>query len=968
MTCSTVTAGSLEGLLAASDGALADALARSGEVDLVVPDRSWAQERKRMLRTKLPTGVHVLTYEDWVDGLWDFHGDGRRRITALQRGFLLRPLVQHAGLLGASPSPRFLEELGRFAAEAVALPGGSGASAHLDASETRLMALVGEYARELEQRGLVEQAQQEAGVVRALEGGLRTRPCPVVLERPDLARPHRRVFVEALAKLLPVTVLEQELTPAPGTPAAARAGAGGGVAGGLQEGELDALARQLYSGAGGLEATGAVRVGEAWGAHALPAMLVELVEGFLDGGARPGEVAVVLPDVADAYPHAFDEFARAGVPFSARFSLPFVRTSFGAAFCELMGLSAETGAEAAGGAAEPDRGAHERLADFAATPYAGIEGRDARALQMRWRECAGSTPEARLHDITCGFTQGNAKAAQMAERLRPLAELLEADLATRARLMFAHLKDAGPEPNLLVDDQAAVRALLGYVEACAGFGAEPDSDEVARLPVALERAFGDAQDAVAFVSAGSWGLARAGYVVMGELDAAHFPMARDAGAFDALLAKLGIPVVDESVFEQRLMFRNVLESCERGAAFCRSTHDSQGAESCQSALWDELMTCYRSAGEDESGLPVQQVPSALEAHALKISEAAVFEGRFGNAAGVRRVRSVRRGQLENPADVEYLAHDLANREIPFSPTGIEDYYRCPYRWFACRRVGYNGMDGSFDAAAQGNLAHATLERFYKNLKAGGMQRVTPENLETARALVSDALDAQVKRDVSRARSGVIIRTEQDRQLIEEIRAMLEGLVERDATFLPGFVPSYFELTLGKGTGEMLRYGGVAVRGKVDRIDVDERGNAVIIDYKLSGLSAGYGLRPDQELPGRIQTDIYAVLVQRHFDLLGVPLRVVGSVYRSYSRNCLRGVYSRSIDWGPDEQVSLKRDALPREGHDETYDEYLAHVEAEVASCMERLEAGHIEPEPLGGEAGVCDYCKARSFCPVGGGA
>ncbi len=122
------------------------------------------------------------------------------------------------------------------------------------------------------------------------------------------------------------------------------------------------------------------------------------------------------------------------------------------------------------------------------------------------------------------------------------------------------------------------------------------------------------------------------------------------------------------------------------------------------------------------------------------------------------------------------------------------------------------------------------------------------------------------------------------------------LVRRDAAFLPGFIPTYFELELGRSSEQLLEYAGVPVRGKVDRVDVDAEGNAVIIDYKLSGLSAGYGFGRDDELPQRIQTDIYATLVERHFAALGTPLHVVGSVYRSYAKNALRGVYARGIPW------------------------------------------------------------------------
>ena len=158
--------------------------------------------------------------------------------------------------------------------------------------------------------------------------------------------------------------------------------------------------------------------------------------------------------------------------------------------------------------------------------------------------------------------------------------------------------------------------------------------------------------------------------------------------------------------------------------------------------------------------------------------------------------------------------------------------------------------------------------------------------------------------------------------------------------------------------------GVPVRGKVDRVDVDEKGRAVIIDYKLSSLSSGYGLRAGQTMPLRIQTDIYATLVQRHFSSLGLDLQVVGSVYRSYSTDALRGVYESGIDWGPLEHANAKLDALPSASCMMSYDEYLRMVESEVSKLLQNLSSGDIEPRPIA--AGICDYCKALQFCPGGG--
>ena len=141
------------------------------------------------------------------------------------------------------------------------------------------------------------------------------------------------------------------------------------------------------------------------------------------------------------------------------------------------------------------------------------------------------------------------------------------------------------------------------------------------------------------------------------------------------------------------------------------------------------------------------------------------------------------------------------------------------------------MDVAFDAAAQGNLVHAVMERFYRSLKQAGHDRVTEQNVDEALAIASSAFDQQLEDDQSRERRGLYLRTEYDSCACEELRRQVFDLVRRDATFLPGFIPRYFELELGRSSEQPLEYAGVPVRGKVDRIDVDGEGKAVIIDYK-----------------------------------------------------------------------------------------------------------------------------------------
>lgn len=921
-------------MLEASNAALRHAVRANGTAYLVVPSHEWAQQRKLQLSRVLPTGISALTHSQLVEQLWSQYGSGARLVTAEERKVLLRPLIEQAKLLDFHPSPKLVAQLAAFVEEAMlcSSPEHDPARA-FTGSESRIMEIVSLYERKLELEGLVEVAQAESLL-------LQTGACngmSFVFERPDLHSAHTRSWMAQLEHEAQVTVIEPRLAP--------------GSCVETPMNELDELRNLLYTGRGGLQARGMVRVGESYGAHASDKLFVELVQELHDqAGVSYGDMLACMADPSEAHPRLHEALARAGIPFSSRFSIPCARIGLGAAFFHIEQLSKEA----------DDGVLFSALVDVASSPYAGIAYEDARALQMRWRERAHSTHEERMKDILDGFAQGNASSSVVQERLVPLRELLEATRAERVSLMFEHAKAAHLGVDALVDDKAAAEALLDHLSICEGFSAIPDADEMASLPVQLARSFGDQEEALLISSSRQLVPARWGAVMLCDLDAARYPMAAQSGPFDELMEKLGIERSDTLAQDQRIMLLDVIESCETAFAFTRSTHAPNGDESCQSALFEELVSAYRTPVEDEAQLPIQAVPSALQRWALSTSEAEAF---FTSREATSDAETIR-GHLGDSTSLAELMLDARGEPLSFSPTALEDYYRCPYRWFACRRVGYNGMDARFDPASQGNLVHAVLERFYRAFIAAGYERVTPDNLDHALEMAGQAFSSQVEEDRARDRKGLHLRTRLDECVCEELRDQVLDLIRRDACFLPGFAPSHLELSLGHDTGMTLEYAGVPVRGKVDRVDVDAQGNAIVIDYKLSALSAGYGFGKGDVLPQRIQTDIYATLVQRHFEALGAPVRVIGSVYRSYSKNMLRGAYAQGIDWGPAERVRADLDALPHGAGAEAYEGYLRRVEDEVFSCMERMRAGDIAPSPIASD--VCEHCKAQAFCPVGG--
>lgn len=110
-----------------------------------------------------------------------------------------------------------------------------------------------------------------------------------------------------------------------------------------------------------------------------------------------------------------------------------------------------------------------------------------------------------MRDVREGFAQGNASAAITRERLEPLVQLIDVPRAERVRLLFEHARSAQLDVDTLVDDRAAAEALLDYLELCERFICEPDADEMANLPIMLNRSYGNQGEALRIVDPGALG-------------------------------------------------------------------------------------------------------------------------------------------------------------------------------------------------------------------------------------------------------------------------------------------------------------------------------------------------------------------------------------------------------------------------------------------------------------------------------
>ncbi len=206
------------------------------------------------------------------------------------------------------------------------------------------------------------------------------------------------------------------------------------------------------------------------------------------------------------------------------------------------------------------------------------------------------------------------------------------------------------------------------------------------------------------------------------------------------------------------------------------------------------------------------------------------------------------------------------------------------RWFVERVLRARDLDPDPEPFARGGLAHAALRDTFEGLRARtGSARLTPARLALARELLVQALGenepdyplsvAPERRQVARRR----LQWDLDRYLQHAASAEAHPLE-----------PSHFELEFGfasdgesddaAGLPPLDLGGGVMLRGRIDRVDVGDSGEAVVYDYKGANVLGAAKWLPE----GNVQLALYMRAVGA---LLHLP--VAGGFYQPLTGSDLR---------------------------------------------------------------------------------
>lgn len=855
------------------------------------------------------------------------------------------------------------------------VPAGAGALEGVSCAEVPVLQMIVGYLDRLAQLGMIEPGQALA----LLPELLPQRPLRVLLEDAAPLTPGQEAFFSACPWM------DVEVRAASGSQGPVRAPEGVRVRFAFPSGQyawpalLADIVRDALGTVADRGAVPAAAAGPAAGDDGASSCedASGSANGYRDGrsaGTQAAAVMVAAKDPAALFGRVAPALVRQGHVVALRGRRRFVDTSFGRAICSLHRFLDDGQAGGAShiegygdiAATDVERWNRADLADWALSPFSGMTKKAAFKLDADMR----ADRTARRSNLCARLRADNPMFAAM-ERLA-----LQLDDQAAAELEAAVRRMTNRSEAWRAEQLAALRALQRAAGAAklAGLGADAAFDQVQRLKVSVSRIVAPRGcDGVAFGApdvlvtdqntAASLGSGSCEVCVVADLTSGAYPAADPEDASRVLLEHLGVKRADSALARMRRVFFALEHAATDQLILERCLNDSSADPTYPCVVLEEFVDCYRddpTATEDIDN--PYSLPERLQDGMLLRGEDALCSNDALSdvpAPETARIEPPLTGAVSAEArSLVVLPRVLQGGQVLdepcLSPSQIESYLECPYKWFAQRRLRLDDLDEGFGPLEMGDFAHNALHSFYKHMSEDlGEAKVTPQLLPQARELMADVLARHkaLQPHLRQSENRSIPTSQVEHRELAELERKLMDYLDFEAELLPTFAPKYLEYDVA--CGGAVDYAGHKLLGTADRIDVDGEGRCAIIDYKGS-ISGSYalGVREEGRL-GKVQALIYAQVVRR---TLG--LEPVGALYVCYGRRkMISGAYDGRV---------IENAHLPNMRHkdcmcaDRPFSDVLDETEEAVAAALERMLAGDIRPRPETPEA--CKWCPVSS-CP-----
>ncbi len=359
-------------------------------------------------------------------------------------------------------------------------------------------------------------------------------------------------------------------------------------------------------------------------------------------------------------------------------------------------------------------------------------------------------------------------------------------------------------------------------------------------------------------------------------------------------AALGLPGAAEREEEERFLFELACSRATVETTLSYPRFDDQGEEQLPSFFLAAAEGEGAQSGRDGEGAAGSEDPPALvrptPRHAARAAEPVLLE----NVPLVR-----------------------------LSPSRVEAYLQCPFLYFG-------RYTAKFAAAPP-----APRERLDFLLQGQLVHRVLHEWTSDPGLFIEAKFDRIFEEETRRARVPAGYRTEAIRL---EMRRAILGFAETARQFPLGWAQlaeQEFEITLD----------GIAVQGRIDRLDRSPEGRALVIDYKYSRAAEKY---TDDDDETRVQGGLYLLAAERQFGL-----EPAGMLYCAFKKGAAWSGWHVGIPGLAGFGEACRAADLRERIH--------TAVERTLAA-RDGIRAGVCAPRPA--VADKCRWCDYRDICRI----
>ncbi len=464
------------------------------------------------------------------------------------------------------------------------------------------------------------------------------------------------------------------------------------------------------------------------------------------------------------------------------------------------------------------------------------------------------------------------------------------------------------------------------------------------------------------------------------------PARRDIFFSESEQKRLGMKTEPSVETEDRYLFYQCLARPERSVALSWPA-SAEGGETVRSSFVDEAL---RALGGEVQTPPEPAAPES-RAELLVCLGRRLADARAGQrelaalrgwadaepalAANVRRSLHIERERSQLDAlsrfqgAVGAAARAWPHLDRPFSISMLETYGKCPFAFFMERMLGLKAPEEpteELSAMQRGDVLHRVLRRYYEERRVRGRVKLTPDDdLDAERRRIKQIAEEVLAEEEGK---GFFWDAERDRILGgPDAPGLLDRFIEVEAEDETACEPAYFEAAFGllaaeAGPDEQLALpaltlprGGepqAEIVGKIDRIDLAEGSQFLVIDYK-TGAAPGAS---EVNRGAHLQMPVYLMAVRQ-----GRPdWTAVGGVYFQVKDLSHFGKTSPIVR-------KEKRDLFAGRGQllsDERFEELLDACEKWILAYARWIRAGKFPPMKHADHRGCGNWCPYRDACRV----